>query len=393
MKKFIALLMVLLVAITLIGCTEQDTLRLYNWGEYIDDSLLEAFEENTGIRVEQILFDSNEVAVTQIKAGNQYDLVIPSDYAIEQLASENLIDPINWSAITTFDKDVDLADGLVSILDTLADNVNGFDLLEYAVPYFWGNLGILYDTTTVDENDLTGWDVLEMSDTYDIAFYNSSRDAYLIGLKATGVSTINNPTTSEFDAGTDWLNAALTANVAVQTDEIFDTMLDPAAYDLAVAYSGDANYLMSENDNLSFFVPNEGTNVFVDAFVTPKGANTVFAYQFINFMMDYDQALQNTEEVMYTTPRKDVFEDEIAVGGEFESLAASYDIRINANDEIYRYNAALKLQMDNSWQQILASKGYEGEGLGAGTIAIIVIAGVLVLGSIGLGAYRKFKKV
>ncbi len=392
MKKMIALCMVLFVTFTLIGCTEEDTLRLYNWGEYIDVSLLETFEEETGIRVEQILFDSNEVAVTQIKAGNQYDLVIPSDYAIEQLAEENLIDPINWDLITTFDPTIDLADGLVDILDTLDDNGNGFDLLNYAVPYLWGNLGILYDTTTVDETDLTGWDVLEMSDTYHIAFYNSSRDAYLTGLKATGVQTINDPSTSEFSAATDWLNAALTAEVSVQTDEIFDTMLDPASYDMAVAYSGDANYLMSENENLSFFVPDEGTNVFVDAFITPKGANQDYAYQFLNFMMSYDQAKQNTEEVMYTTPRKDVFTDEIAVDGDFEFLAASYDIRINQHDEIYRYNSALKLQMDNSWQQILASKGYEGEGLGFSTILIIVIAGALVVGSVGLSVYRKFKK-
>ena len=126
--------------------------------------------------------------------------------------------------------------------------------------------------------------------------------------------------------------------------------------------------------------------------MTPKGANLEYAYLFINFMMDYDQAMQNTEEIMYTTPRKDVFEEEIALGGAFESLAASYDIRINANDEIYRYNSALKLQMDNSWQQILASKGFEGEGLGVGTILIIVIAGALVLGSVGFSVFKKFKK-
>ncbi len=393
MKKIIALFLVLFVSITLIGCSEGETLRLYNWGEYIDESLLLQFEEETGIRVKQILFDSNEVAITQIKAGNQYDLVIPSDYAIEQLAEEDLIDPIVWADITTFDPDTDLADGLQSMLSVMYDDGNGFDLLHYAVPYFWGNLGILYDTTTVDVNDLTGWDVLAMNDVYDIAFYNSSRDAYLIGLKATGATDVNVKNETEFAAATAWLNDALTSEVAVQTDEIFDTMLDPAAYDLAVAYSGDANYLISENPNLSFFVPNEGTNVFVDAFVTPKGANHHLAYTFINFMLTYDSALQNTEEVMYSTPRKDVFEDVIAAGGSFADLVASYDIQINEGDAIYRYNAALKADMDNSWQQILASKGYEGDGLGAGTIAIIVIAGVLVLGSAGISLFKKSKKV
>ena len=392
MKKIIAIFIVLLTLIALIGCSEGETLRLYNWGEYIDESLLEQFETETGIRVKQILFDSNEVAITQIKAGNQYDLAIPSDYAIEQLAEEDLIDPIVWSDITTFNPDTDLADGLALILSALDNNGNGFDLLHYAVPYFWGNLGILYDTTTVDIADLTSWDVLELHNTYDIAFYNSSRDAYLIGLKATGATDVNVKNDVEFNAATDWLNTALTTEVAVQTDEIFDTMLDPASYDLAVAYSGDANYLISENPNLSFYVPAEGTNVFVDGFVTPKGADHDMAYAFMNFMLTYGHALQNTEEVMYTTPRKDVFNDVIASGGSFEDLVASYDISINTGDSIYRYNAALKADMDNSWQQILASKGYEGEGLGAGTIAIIVIAGVLVLSSVGLAIVKKIKK-
>ncbi len=184
MKKIFILLVMLTMTTLLVSCESGPTLRLYNWGEYIDDSLVAVFEEETGITVKQIAFDSNEVAITQIKGGNQYDLVIPSDYAIEQLAIEELIVPIDWSKVTELDPDTDLATGLSTILDTVKNTTNGFDLLEYSVPYFWGNVGILYDATAVAETDLVGWDLLH-NDAYEIAFYNSARDAFMPALKAT----------------------------------------------------------------------------------------------------------------------------------------------------------------------------------------------------------------
>jgi spermidine/putrescine transport system substrate-binding protein len=366
----------------LVGCESGPTLRLYNWGEYIDDELVYEFEDQTGIKVKQIAFDSNEVALTQIKSGNQYDLVIPSEYAIEQLIEEDLIEMIDWTKITTFDRDTDLAEGLNDILTELSEGAQGYDLLDYAIPYFWGNVGILYDTTTVEQTDLTGWDVLTNSD-YEIAFYNSSRDSFMLALKATGANSINTPTDAEFETAASWLGDALTSETYVITDEIFDAMLDPARYDLAVSYSGDANYLMSENENLDFFVPEEGTNIWVDAFITPKGANMDYAYQFMNFMLSYDSALRNTEFVGYSTPRKDVFEEVLDVDGSFEDYATSYDVRQNDNDEVYRYNESLKLEMDTKWQEILADKGYDdNEGLGTGAIAAIVVIGVLVMSTV-----------
>jgi spermidine/putrescine-binding protein len=289
---------------------------------------------------------------------------------------------IDWTKITTFDRETDLAEGLNDILTELSDGTQGYDLLDYAIPYFWGNVGILYDTTTVDQADLIGWDVLTNSD-YEIAFYNSSRDSFMLALKATGANSINTPTDTEFDTAASWLGDALTSETYVITDEIFDAMLDPARYDLAVSYSGDANYLMSENENLDFFVPEEGTNIWVDAFVTPKGANMEYAYQFMNFMLSYDSALRNTEFVGYSTPRKDVFEEVLDVGGSFEDYATSYDVRQNDNDEVYRYNESLKLEMDTKWQEILADKGYDdNEGLGTGAIAAIVVIGVLVMSTV-----------
>ncbi|HOI84547.1 MAG TPA: ABC transporter substrate-binding protein [Acholeplasmataceae bacterium] len=394
MKKILVFVLMVAGLAFLASCESGPTLRLYNWGEYIDDSLVEAFEEESGIRVRQIAFDSNEVAITQIKGGNQYDLVIPSDYAIEQLALESLIVPIDWSKVTSFDPETDVADGLKSILNTVKHDVtNGFDLLEYAVPYFWGNVGILYNTEVVDEADLIGWDVLHNNE-YKIAFYNSARDAFMPALKATGASTINHPTATEMDEAVQWLSEGLTSEVSVITDEIFDAMLDPARYDLAVSYSGDANYLMSENNKLGFFVPEEGTNVWMDGFVIPVEANKDLSYAFINFMMTYEHALQNTEYVGYSTPRQDVFEDVLASGGSFEDYADSYDVRINAFDEVYRYNETLKDEMDTKWQEILANKGFdEDEGLGAGAMIAIIGIGVLIISSAVIGIIKKKRSV
>jgi spermidine/putrescine transport system substrate-binding protein len=392
MKKSFLLVLMIVLTIVLLACESGPVLRLYNWGEYIDDELISQFEEEHNVRVKVINFDSNEVALTQIKGGNQYDLVIPSDYAIEQLAKENLISEIDWSKIDSFDKDIDLADGLKTILDDLKGGMNGFDFLKYAVPYFWGNVGILYNTETVDEADLTGWDLLQ-NDSYRIAFYNSSRDAFMPALKATGAITINNPTTLEFNQAVSWLNEALTSTTDVITDDIFEAMLQPSRYDAVVAYSGDANYLMSENEELGFFVPTEGTNVWVDGFVIPLGANEELAYQFINFMLTYDSALQNTEYVGYSTPRKDVFEDVLAVGGTYSDYSDSYDVRISEFDEVYRYNEELKTQMDTKWQEILANKGYDSEGLGFGAILAISIIGVLVLSSLIYGVIKKRRTI
>lgn len=390
MKKYLITMTLVLTIVFLTSCSSGPTLSLYNWGEYIDDALVEAFEEESGIKVKQIAFDSNEVAITQIKAGNQYDLVIPSDYAIEQLAEEDLIDPIDWSKIEAFDKNVDLATGLTSVLNTLAEGNDGFDLLSYAVPYFWGNVGILYDTTVVDENDLTGWDVLNLSDTYEVAFYNSSRDAFMSAMFATNTADINNPTDTELDLSYQWLDNALTENTYVITDDIFDAMLDPARYNLAVSFSGDANFLMMENENLSFYVPEEGTNVWVDGFVMPKGAQSDYAYEFINFMMSYDSSLQNTDWVAYTSPRQDVI-DALLLDG-YDAYEASFDVKINENDQVYRYNEDLKLEIDDSWQQILANKGYDEEGIGTTTIIAIALGVTIVLGTTIYSVIKKKRK-
>ncbi|MFP4187497.1 MAG: ABC transporter substrate-binding protein, partial [Acholeplasmataceae bacterium] len=302
-------MVVLLLGFALLACSSQQSLKVFMPGEYIDMALVDQFEDLHDVKVDIITFDSNESAIPQVQA-NAYDVVVPSDYAIEELVAKDLLLEIDESKITAMDLETDLAEGLKGILDLLRDADNGFDLLSYGVPYFWGNVGILYDRTSEGIDDLLadeGWNALR-SDEHDVMFYDSSRDSFMVALKDAGAS-MTDPTETEIEAAETWLMDALGPRTVFQTDEVLDDMLDPARHDMAVVYSGDAVYLMDENENLGFYVPDSGTNVWIDAFVIPKNAPDVdLAYTFIDFMIGYEQMLDNTIEIGYTAPRTDVID-------------------------------------------------------------------------------------
>lgn len=352
MKKGFVLLFVLLTVFALAACTPRQTLKLFMPGEYIDESLVRAFEKEHGVRVSIITFDSNESAIPQIEA-NSYDLIIPSDYAIEELAAKNLLREMDYSRITTFGLS-DLDAGLVQVLDELEEE--GFDLLKYGVPYFWGNVGILYDTTKVQLSFLEeqGWNALQDT-SYDIMFYDSSRDSFMIAFKALYEDTmsINSPTDAQILAAENWLKDAKGPKTSFLTDEVFDVMLDPAQFAMAVVYSGDGVYLMDENDKLSYFVPSQGTNVWVDAFVIPNSAVEVdLAYEFINYFLSYDVALENSIEIGYTSPRSDVIE---AIIEDEIYDAEAYVITVSTKDEFFRYNETIKRKIEEAWVRVRAS--------------------------------------
>ncbi|PKK93132.1 MAG: ABC transporter substrate-binding protein [Tenericutes bacterium HGW-Tenericutes-6] len=351
MRKIVFLISVLSLGLFLAACTPKQTLKLFMPGEYIDESLVRDFEREHNVRVQIITFDSNEAAIPQIEA-NSYDLIIPSDYAIEELVSKNLLQEINYSKLENFSLS-DLDQGLEGVLNDL--DAEGFDLLNYGIPYFWGNVGILYDTNDVTEAFLNehGWNAL--ADTsYDVMFYDSSRDSFMIALKALGeAASINSPTDQEILNAENWLKAAKGPKTSFLTDEVFDVMLDPAQYDMAVVYSGDGVYLMSENENLGYFVPEEGTNVWVDAFVIPNNAVEVdLAYMFIDYMLSYDVALANAIEIGYTSPRADVITEIVDTE---EYPADAYVITLQANDEFFRYNTDLKRKIEEAWVRVRAS--------------------------------------
>ena len=210
----------------------------------------------------------------------------------------------------------------------------------------------------VDGFDLIsqGWNILQ-NEKYAgrIFMYDSERDSFMVALKALGYST-NTANEAELQAAYDWLvEVNNTMNPVYVTDEVIDQMIN-GTKDIAVMYSGDAVYVEMENEDMAFYVPNQGTNIWVDAMVIPANArNSKLAHQWIDFMLEYDVALANTYEVAYTTPIQAVFDDVTAEGEEFEDYLGSYVPRLNYElDETFRHNADTKRIMSDLWIRVKA---------------------------------------
>lgn len=362
MKKLFTIMLMMVAGLVLVACQSGPTVVLYNWGDYMDPEVLREFRRQTGIRVKEVQFLDNETAITQIQ-NQQFDVAIPSDYAIEQLSTMDLIEEIDWSRINTINPNNGFTEGLVNLVNILNNDENPFDVLNWSVPYFWGSLGLLYNHTVDGLGEAIeelGWEALT-DERFKIALYDSSRDGLAIALTVLGYST-NTTNETEVAQAEAWLinlkrNKAADNKISFVTDNVLDHMKeqDEERYDIAVVYSGDAVYLMEENENLSFAVPHQGTNVFVDGMIIPKGANMDYAYQLINFLISYEAAEANTLYVYYSTPRKDVFDEMIKPGGELEDYAESYNPVVRAQDEVYRYNPEGKILIDQAWERVRTS--------------------------------------
>ena len=349
MKKIFTLFTILLLSFMMASCEQGETLKLFIWGEYIDEELVEAFEDEYNVNVDIILFDSNEIALTQVKA-NSFDLIVPSDYAIEELATLGLLQEIDWSKIPNFDES-DMSADYVSLLN----QVEGFDMLNYSVPYFWGNIGIIYDTRAVskDEVEAAGWDILTRQDLR-VMFYDISRDSVMIALRALYGQELNpdQATDEQLAAAEQWLTDARGPKTRYLTTEIYDVFYGEGLIDVAAAFSGEAIYLLPEVDTLGWYVPHQGTNVWMDMLAIPKDAeNTELAYKFINYIMEYEVALANSLYIGYTSPRQDVVDYIV----DNEEYGVEYAVEIRSYDHIYRYNTDLKLKIEALWARIRAN--------------------------------------
>ncbi len=328
MKKGIKWLLTGSMALSLMACSsssgDKETLRVYNWGEYIDQSVLDDFEDEYNCEIIYETYDSNEVMYTKLSAGgNSYDILVPSDYMIDQLIQEDLIQKIDWSLITN-------ADNLNSDLMNQSFDPDN----EYWVSYFCGNVGIVYDKTKVDEEDLEeGWEVLcNTKYAGDIYMYDSVRDSFMVALKALGYSC-NTTDEDEINEAYDWLiDQKNTMDPIYVGDTVIDSMVNSEKA-MAVVYSGDAAYILSENEDMGFYLPEEGTNYWFDGFVITKDCENVeLAHEFINYMCEIDVALSNTYEVGYltsVTEAADEAADDIYEGNE------AYTIRMDENDEVF----------------------------------------------------------
>lgn len=340
---------------------DSDTLKVYITGEYTGENLIENFEDQFGCRVVMEYFDSNEMMYTKIKAGDQYDVVIPSDYMIERMLKEDYLQPLDKEIVTNFD----LLDEACLAPEYDPDNT-------YSAPYFWGSVGLVYNKSTVSRADLEreGWNILR--DTRyagKIYLYDSERDSFMMAFKALGYS-MNTDKQEEIDAAYNWLcEVNNTMHPVYVTDEIIDNMMNEVK-DIGVMYSGDAAYVISENPNIGYYCPKEGTNIWVDAMVIPKCApNPELANEFINYVMEYDSAYDNTETVGYTSPNKQVAQEVYGAGGLYEANEAYVPRSGYAKDETFHDNETLRKKISELWIKVKAGSSgaaQPAEGSAAG---------------------------
>ena len=323
---------------------EGQTLRIYNWGEYVGEHIIQDFEKETGAKVMLENFDSNEQMYIKVANKEAYDILVPSDYMIERLISEGYLQKLDKSKLTCMDKLNKAVKGLPY------DPKN-----EYSVPYFWGTVGIVYDKTKVSEEDLKkeGYNIfLDQKYKGDIYLYDSERDSFMMALKSLGYS-MNTSDQGEIDKAYQWLLKCVgTMKPEIVTDEIIDNMAQ-ARKALGLIYSGDATYVMTENPKMGYYLPDSGTNQWSDAMVIPKNAKNVdLAYAFINYASDYDGAYDNSSYVGYTSANKKVMEDLHGKGGEFEGIDAYIPRTDNKKDEVFEYNEKTKKIISNLWSKV-----------------------------------------
>ena len=326
------------------GSSSKPTLKVYSWGEYIDTSLLGQFEKEYDCKVVYETFDSNESMYTKIQSGETYDVLVPSDYMIERLMKEDKLQPIDWSLVPN-------ASGLdEAVMGETYDPDN-----TYSVPFFYGTVGILYNKNVVDEADLkAGWEVLRNTKyAGDIYMYDSERDSFMIALKALGYS-MNTTNEAEIEEAYQWLiDQRDTMNPIYAGDDVIDNMISGNKA-LAVVYSGDASYIISENPNLDYFTPDQGTNRWYDAMVITKDCSEVeLAHEFINFMISDESALSNTEEVGYTSTVKSAFET--MTEGDYAGISSYIPDISNTKDEIFGYQQPkIKQKFAELWTKVKA---------------------------------------
>lgn len=348
MSKLIKLV---IASFFLVGClqtgnSDKKTLRIYMPSEYIDEATLYEFEDMFNVKIIKEEFESNEQMYTKLLSGNSYDILIPSDYMIDRLIQEDQLQKIDTSLIQNLEFVQE------ELLNPSYDPEN-----EYSIPYFFGSVGILYNKENVSEKDLDakGWNILRDPKYYgDVYFYDSERDAFMIALKALGYS-MNTSNMDEVNEAYTWLTEFADEMAPVYVlDTVIESMLD-ANKSMAVMYSGDAAFVMSENEDLAYYMPKEGTNIWVDAMVITKDAQEVeLAHEFINFMLDYDIAFMNSEMVGYSSPVSDVFSELYGPDGIFYENEA-YSPRLDGEkDETFSHNEELRKAISELWIKVKA---------------------------------------
>lgn len=346
-----------------VTCIGKPQLKLFIWDEYMADGLIDEFEDEYDVCVKVSYFSSNDYAIGKMDT-EAFDLVFPSDWAVEQLAQEEKLQEIDWDKVDLGQDEIHSE--IKSILDELSSSAtDSFTLLDYGVPYFFGNMGILYDADKISPTlvEELQWNTLRYQttsgDKLKVAQYDTNRDAFMVALKQLGYS-VNTTDLDEIEEAKQWL---IDQREMVGLDNLYyvneDVIQDMANgfYDIAHVFSGDATYIMQLNAeldeprNLHFYTPTVGTNAWVDSMVIPVDApNTDLAYDFINFISRTDVAQTNAEYVGYVPPIQSVYD--ALKDTYFADQADSFQIVINENDEIYRFLPDIRPVMVDAWAEV-----------------------------------------
>lgn len=325
-----------------------NVLKLYLPGEYLGENVISDFEKQYGVRVIVENFDSNEMMYTKLMAGDRYDVIIPSDYMIERLMNEDFLQPLDKSMIPNMENMSDAVLGMSYDPDNT-----------YSIPYFWGSVGLVYNHENVDPAviESEGWEVLRNTDyAGHIYIYDSERDSFMMAFKALGYS-MNTEDPNEINDAYEWLlQMNNTMSPVYVTDEVIDGMMN-GYKDIAVVYSGDASVVLDENEDMSFYMPSQGTNIWCDAMVIPQNAeNPKLAHEFINYMLTYEAAFDNTETVGYTSPNAEVFEEMTSSEDLYADNAAYLPRSGYDKDEMFHDNQTLMRELSKLWIKVKAAK-------------------------------------
>lgn len=361
MRKISALIFVTIISLfTFASCKGDEktvTLNVYNWGEYISDGSDGSYDTNyefekyfntylsakyggVKVKVNYTTYPTNEDMYSKLSSGSgAYDVICPSDYMIERLISEDMLLPLNWDGVKGERYDGSLNSEYVG---------NSFDPeAKYSAAYTYGRTGIIYNTKMVDEEDIGSWDLL-WNPKYKgkILQFNNPRDAFGTAMYWKNID-INSNNEEDWNAALELLKEQKPYLQGYVNDEVFDKMTGESAA-IATYFVGDFVTMYSENDDLAFYYPKEGTNVFVDAFCIPTSSkNPDIAMEYINFMLSPDAAIANAIYLGYSSPSRYVYNDDPALDeiyGEYnqeylESLANDFFLdpedENNPTDEEY----------------------------------------------------------
>ncbi len=322
-----------------------DTLNVFNSGEYIGEDVISNFEKMYNVRVNYDTFTTQEEMYTKLMGGSSYDIIVPSDYMIERLLKADMLQPIDKEIVKSLD----------NINSELTEYMSFDPNMEYSVPYFWGSLGIVYDETQVstEEVESLGWELFRQEKYAGNAFmYDSEREAFCIAFKSLGYS-MNTSDDNEIQEAYQWLvdmNNKLKPSYV--TDEVIDDMCNGVKA-FALVFSGDAAYILSENENMRYYEPEQGTNIWIDCMCIPSNAKSAkLANAFIEYIISYDVSYANSEYVGYTSPNAEVAEVLSSEDGDYYGNEAYLPRTDNPLDETFIDNELQRRKISELWVKV-----------------------------------------